>query len=119
MSAANEGQLNRLVGHSIRVLLTGEHIDGFVQPNGGWKTIWVEPEQDDWMAIRKAIGDMRRVVRYERLLSPCAGCGLVSERGGCQKPKRAWDTSGRGKSCYMPNMPTTVNFDEGRNETNE
>jgi hypothetical protein len=66
-AARNEGQLNRLVGHSIRVLLAGEHIDGFVQPNGGWKTIWVEPEQDEWTAIRKGISDVRRVVRYELL----------------------------------------------------
>lgn len=59
--------MKHLVGHSIRVLLTGEHIDGFVQPNGGWKTIWVEPEQDEWAAIRKGVDDMRRVVRYEPL----------------------------------------------------
>jgi hypothetical protein len=92
MSEANEDQLHRLVGHSIRVLLTGEHIDGFVQPNGGWKIIGVEDGQDDWDAIRKAVGDIRRVVRYEQNPSPCEGCRLRAEQGNCRKPKRTWDT---------------------------
>jgi hypothetical protein len=56
-------------GHSIRVLLAGEHIDGFVQPNGGWRTIWVEPGQDNWTAIRQQIGDIRRVARCENMLN--------------------------------------------------
>jgi len=103
MSEANEGQLHRLVGHSIRVLLTGEHIDGFVQPNGGWETVWVEDGQDEWVAIRKAVGDMRRVVRYERNPSPCEGCSRRAERGNCNKPKRAWDRTTAGRSCYVPN----------------
>jgi hypothetical protein len=81
MSRANVGQLNRLVGHSIRVQLAGEYIDGFVQPNGGWKTIWVEDDQDEWAAIRKAVGDIRRVICYEQTPSPCEDCKLQKRTG--------------------------------------
>jgi hypothetical protein len=62
--------MSKEFGHTIRVLLTGEYIDGFVQPNGGWKTIWVADDQDEWTAIRKAVGDVRRVIRYEQVPSP-------------------------------------------------
>lgn len=58
--------MQRLVGHNIRVLLTGELIDGWVQPNGGWKTVWVAGGRNEWAAIRAVIGDVRRVVRFER-----------------------------------------------------
>ncbi len=64
-------KMGKEFGHSIRVLLTGELIDGFVQPNGGWKTVWVEDGQDEWDAIRKAVGDMRTVIRCEQVPSPC------------------------------------------------
>lgn len=103
MSRANVGQLNCLAGHYIRVLLGGEHIDGFVQPNGGWKTVWVEDDQDEWTAIRKVVGDMRRVIRYEQTPSPCEGCKLRTERGSCHNPKMAWDKTVAGRSCYAPN----------------
>ena len=63
--------MSKEFGHTIRVLLAGEYIDGFVQPNGGWKTVWVEDDQDEWTAIRKAVRDVRRVIRYEQVPSPC------------------------------------------------
>ena len=86
-------------GHYIRFLLTGELIDGFVQPNGGWRILWVENGQEPHDAIRQVVGDMRRLVRYETM-SPCTGCFYRNDRGGCHQPKRAWDIAATGKSCY-------------------
>lgn len=69
--------------------------------------MWVEDGQDDWGAIRKAVGDIRRVVRYEQNPSPCEGCRLRTERGNCHKPKQAWGRTVVGRSCYMPNTGIT------------
>ena len=63
--------MSKEFGHTIRVQLAGAYIDGFVQPNGGWKTVWVEDGQDEWDAIRKAVGDVRRVICHEQVPSPC------------------------------------------------
>jgi len=56
----------RNVGHFIRVLLTGELIDGRVQ-NGGWRRLWVEDDKDEWVAVCEAVGDVRRVVCFEQM----------------------------------------------------
>lgn len=69
---------------AIRVLLLGELIDGWVQPNGGWRHMWVPPGVDPWDEIRKNVKDLRRYVRYEVIPKEHQdkGYGYCPERSG-------------------------------------